>query len=214
MNLNMPGLPVHHQLPEFTQTHAHWVGYVIQPSHPLSSPSPLVPSLSQHQGLFQWVNSLHEMAKILEFQLQHQSLQWTLRTYSFRMDWLDLLAASLGIIKSSSSFPILDKLGIKTTFWMLHRALFRIWTAESHEVSETEKKRHFIFKKFIYFNRRLITLLHCISFAIHWLESAMGVHVFPILNPLPPLSPSHPLRSSQCTSPERPVSCLEPGLAI
>ena len=75
-----PGLPVHHQLPEFTQTHVHWVRDAIQPSHPLSSPSPPAFNLSQHQGLFKSVNSSHEMAKVLEFQLQHQSFQWTPRT--------------------------------------------------------------------------------------------------------------------------------------
>ena len=69
MNRSMPGLPVHHQLPEFTQTHVHWVGDAIQPSHPLSSPSPPARNPSQHQGLFQWVNSLHEVAKVLEFSL-------------------------------------------------------------------------------------------------------------------------------------------------
>ena len=80
MNHSMPGLPVHHQLPEFTQTHVHPVGDAIQPSHPLSSPSPPAPNPSQHQSIFQWVNSLHEVAKVLEFQLQHQSFQWTPRT--------------------------------------------------------------------------------------------------------------------------------------
>ena len=80
MNPSTPGLPVHHQLPEFTQTHVHRVGDAIQPSHPLSSPSPPAFNLSQHQGLFQWVNSLHEVAKVLGFQLQHQSFQWTPRT--------------------------------------------------------------------------------------------------------------------------------------
>ena len=74
MNCSTPGLPVHHQLPEFTQTHVHRVSDAIQPSHPLSSPSP-APNPSQHQSLFQWVNSLHEVAKVLEFQLQHHSLQ-------------------------------------------------------------------------------------------------------------------------------------------
>ena len=80
MNRSMPGLPVHHKLPEFTQTQAHLVGDDIQPSHPLSSPSPLAPNPSQHQGLFQRVNSSHQVAKVLEFQLQHQSFQWTPRT--------------------------------------------------------------------------------------------------------------------------------------
>ena len=70
-----PGLPVHHQLPEFTQTCVHRVSDAIQPSHPLSSPSPPAPNPSQHQGLFQWVNSSHEVAKVLEFQLQYQSFQ-------------------------------------------------------------------------------------------------------------------------------------------
>ena len=77
MNCSMPGLPVHHQLPEFTQTHVHWVDDAIQQPHPLSSPSLPALNLSQHQGLFQWVSSSHQVAKILEFQLQHQSFQWT-----------------------------------------------------------------------------------------------------------------------------------------
>ena len=69
MNCSTPGLPVHHQLPEFTQTHVHWVGDAIQPPHPLSSPSPPALNLSQHQGLFQWVSSSHQVSKLLEFQL-------------------------------------------------------------------------------------------------------------------------------------------------
>ena len=73
MNRSTPGLPVHHQLPEFTQTHLHRVSDAIQPSHPLSSPSPPVPNPSQHQSLFQWVNSSCDVAKALELQLQHQS---------------------------------------------------------------------------------------------------------------------------------------------
>ena len=80
MNHSMRGLPVHHQLPEFTQTHVHCVGDAIQPSHPLSYPSPPAFNVSQHQGLFKWVSSPHQVAKVLEFQLQHQSLQWTPRT--------------------------------------------------------------------------------------------------------------------------------------
>ena len=79
MNCSMPDLSVHHQLLEFTQTHVHWVGDVIQPSHPLSYPSAAF-NLSQHQGLFQWISFSHQLAKVLEFQLQHQSFQWTFRT--------------------------------------------------------------------------------------------------------------------------------------
>ena len=79
MNRSTPGLPLQHQLPEFTQTHVHWVGVVIQPSHALSSPSSAF-NLSQHQSLFKWVSSSHQVAKVLEFQLQHQSFQWIFRT--------------------------------------------------------------------------------------------------------------------------------------
>ena len=75
-----PGLPVHHQPLESTQTHVHQVSDVIQPSHPLSSPSPPALNLFQHQGLFKWVSSSHQVAKILEFQVRHQSFQWTPRT--------------------------------------------------------------------------------------------------------------------------------------
>ena len=71
MNCSTPGLCVHHQLLESTQTHVHWVNDAIQPSHPLSSPSPSALNFSQHQGLFKWVSTLHQVAKGLEFQLQH-----------------------------------------------------------------------------------------------------------------------------------------------
>ena len=80
MNRSTPGLPVHHQLLEFTQTHVHWVDDAIQPSYPLSSPSPPALNLSQHQGHFKWVSPSHQVSKGLEFQLQHQSFQWTPRT--------------------------------------------------------------------------------------------------------------------------------------
>ena len=78
---SMPGLPAQHQLPDLTQTHVHWVSDAIQPSHLLSSPSHPAFNISQHQGLFQWVSSLHQVAKVLEFQLQHQSLQLHITHY-------------------------------------------------------------------------------------------------------------------------------------
>ena len=89
MNCSTLGFPVLHYLPEFAQTHANWVGDAIQPPHSLSSPSHPVLSLSQHQGLFQWVGSSYQVAKVLE--LQHQSFQWIFRIISFRIHWLDLL---------------------------------------------------------------------------------------------------------------------------
>ena len=92
MNCSMPGLPVHHQLLEFIQIHVHWVCDAKQPSHPLSFPSPPALNLSQHQGLFQWVNSSYQVAKVLEFQLQHQSFNEHPGLIYFRIDWLDLLA--------------------------------------------------------------------------------------------------------------------------
>ena len=100
-----PCLPVNHKLPEFTQTHAHRVGDTIQPSHPLSSPFPPAPNPSQkNQGLFQWVNSSHEVAKVLEFQLQHQSFQWTPRTYLLQ-DGLVGSPCSPGDSQESSPTP-------------------------------------------------------------------------------------------------------------
>ena len=82
MDCSTPGFPVLHHLPAFAQTHVHWVSDTTQSSHPLS-PSPPAPNPSQHQSLFQWVSSLHQVTKVLELQLQHQSFQWI-----FRVDFL------------------------------------------------------------------------------------------------------------------------------
>ena len=82
MDYSTPGLPVHHQIPEFTQTHVHCISDAIQQSQTLLSPSPHTFNLSQHQGLFQWVSSLHQVAKVLELQLQHQSFQWNTQGWS------------------------------------------------------------------------------------------------------------------------------------
>ena len=103
MNHSTPGLPVHHQLLEFTQTHIHWVGDAIQPSHPLSSRSPPAPSSSQHQSLFQWVNSSHEVAKVLEFQLQHHSFQRNPRVDLLQNGWV---GSSCSPRDSQESSPI------------------------------------------------------------------------------------------------------------
>ena len=104
MNCSTPGLPVHHQLPEFTETYVQWVSDAIQPSHPLSSPCPPAFNLSQHQGLFKWVSSLHQVAKVLQFQLQHQSFLWIFRV-DFLQDWLVWSPCSPSNSQESSPTP-------------------------------------------------------------------------------------------------------------
>ena len=113
------------QLLEFTQTHGHWAGDAIQPSHILSSPFPPAFNLSQHQSLYKWVSSSHQVAKVLVFQLQHQSFHEYSGLISFRMDWLDLLAVQ-GTLKNllqhhSSKASILWHSGIHVTGIILQR---------------------------------------------------------------------------------------------
>ena len=103
MDCSMPGLPVHQQLPEFTETHVHWVSDAIQPSHPFLSPSPPTFNHSQHQGLFKWVSSSHQVAKVLEFQLQHQIFQWIF-SIDFRTNWISLLSKGLSRVFSKHQF--------------------------------------------------------------------------------------------------------------
>ena len=101
MDCSMPGFPVLHHLPEFAQTYVHWVGDDIQPSHPLLFPSPSAFNLSQQQDLFKWVSSLHQVTKILEFQLQHQSFQWI-----FRVDFLSPLDISANLKHSQNTSEV------------------------------------------------------------------------------------------------------------
>ena len=98
MDSSTPGLPVPHQLLELTQTRVHWVGNAIQPSHPLSSPSPLTFNLSQHQGLFKWVSSFHQVARVWSFSFNISRSNEYSGLLSFKMDWLDL--AVQGALKS------------------------------------------------------------------------------------------------------------------
>ena len=117
MDCNTPGFPVRHQLPKLAQTHVHRVSDAIQPSHPLLSPSPAPFNLSQHQGLFQWVSSLHQLAKVLEFQLHPDSLSNEHSgLISSKIDWLDLLVVQ-ETLKS-----LLQHLSSKAS--ILHRSAF------------------------------------------------------------------------------------------
>ena len=134
MDCSMPGFPVHHQHPEVAQTHVHQVGDALQPSHPLSSPSPPASfNLFQHQGLFQWVRSSHQVAKVLE--LQHQSWMNIINEYSglisFRIYWLDLLAVQ-GTLKS-----LLQHLSSKASI-LWHSTFFIVQL--SHPYMTTGKK--------------------------------------------------------------------------
>ena len=99
MDCSTPGFPVHDQPPKLAQSHVHRVGDALQPSHPLSAPSPPAFNLSQHQSLFQWVSSSHEVAEVLELQFQHQSFSEYSGLVSLRIDWLDHLAVQ-GAVKS------------------------------------------------------------------------------------------------------------------
>ena len=125
MNRSTPGLPVHYQLPESTQTHVHCVGDAIQPSHPLSSPSPPALNLSQHQGLFKWVSSPHEVAKVLSFSFNISPSNEHPGLISFRMDWLDLLAVQ-GTLKS-----LLQHHSSKAST-LLHSAFFIVQLSYPH----------------------------------------------------------------------------------
>ena len=128
MDCSMPGLPVHHQLPVFTQTHVHWVGDAIQPSHPLSSPS-LAFNLSQHQGLLQWVSSLHQVAKVLEFQLQHQSFQWIFWT-NFLYDGLVGSPWSPRDSQESSPTPQFKSINSSVLSFLYSPTHIHIWLLE------------------------------------------------------------------------------------
>ena len=108
INCSTPGLPVHHHLPEFTPTHVHWVSDAIQPSHPRSSLSPPAPNPSHHQSLFQWVNSLHEVAKVLEF---HSALALVLpkNTQDWSpLEWISLQSKGLSRVFSNTTFKSIN----------------------------------------------------------------------------------------------------------
>ena len=132
MDCSTPGFPIHHQLLDPTQTHVHQVGDAIQPSHPLSSPSPPAFNLSQRQGLFQWLSPSHQVAKVLEFQLQHQSFQWIFQGW-FPLgwpNWISLQSKGLSRVFSNTtvqkhhssplSFPYSPTLTSVYDYWKNH----------------------------------------------------------------------------------------------
>ena len=124
MDWSTPGIPVHRQLPELAQTHVHQDGDAIQPFLPLSSASPPTFNLSQHQGLFQWFSSSHQVAKVLKFQLQHQFFQWIFRI-DFPYDWLDGSPCSPSDSQESSPTPQFKSINSSAFFMVQLSHLYR-----------------------------------------------------------------------------------------
>ena len=118
MDCSMPGFPVCHQFPKLAQTHVHWVGEAIQPSHPLLPPSPPAFNLSQHQGLFQWVSSSHQVAKVLKFSFNISPSNEYFILISFRMDWL-------GVLQSKRLLSLLQHHSSKASI-LWHSAFFTV----------------------------------------------------------------------------------------
>ena len=139
MDCSMPGFPVFYHLPEFAQTEVHWVSDAIQPSHPLSPSSPPALNLSQHQGLFQWIGSSYQVAKVLELQLQHQSFQW-ISEYSgltsFRIDSFDLLAVQ-GTLKSHlQQFKSINSLELSLFYGPSLTSICDCWKKRSFDYTD------------------------------------------------------------------------------
>ena len=129
MDCNTSDFPVLQHLPVLAPTHVHWIGDAIQLSHPLLSLSPPTFNLSHHQGLFKWVGSLHQGAKVLELQLQHQSFQWIFGTDSFRIYWFDLFAAQ-GTLKSLFQHHVSKTSVLQCPMFLLSSSHIHTWLLE------------------------------------------------------------------------------------
>ena len=177
MDCSTPGFPVHHQLLELAQTHVHWVSDALQPSHPLSSPSPPAFSLSQHQGLFRWVSSSHQVAKVLELSTspsnEHPGLT------SFRMDWLDLLAVQ-GTQESSPApqFKNINSLALSFLYSPTLTSIHDYW--KNHSFDQMNFAGTVMSLLFNMLTRLVITFLprsKCLL--ISWLQSPPAVILKP-----------------------------------
>ena len=158
LDCSMPGFPVHHQLPELAQTHVHWVSDAIQQFQSLSSPSPSALNLSQHQGLFQWVSSSHQVAKYLNFSFSISPSSEYSGLISFMIDWFDLLAVQR-ILKSLLQYHSSKASILRCSAFFMVRVLYpymttgktialTMWTFVGKEIS------------------LLFNMLHC-SLSIH-----------------------------------------------
>ena len=179
MNHSTPGLPVHHQLPDFSQTQIRWVSDAIQQSHPLSSPSPAL-NLAQHQGLFKWVSSLDQVAKVLEFQLQHQSFQWTPRT-DLLQDRLVGSPCSPRDSQESSPTPQFKSFNSSALSFLYSRTLTSVHDHQkNHSLDQTELVDKVMALLFNMLSRLVITfLLRSKRLLISWLQSPSAVILEP-----------------------------------
>ena len=179
MNRSTPGLPVHHQLLESTQTHVHWVSDAIQPSHPLLSPSPPALNLFQHQGLFKWVSSSQQVAKVLKFQLQHQSFQRTPRT---DLLWDGLVGSPCSPRDSQDSSPIPQFKSISSSaLSFLYTPTLTFYTTSGKTIALTrrtfvDKVMSLLFNMLsrlviTFFQRSKHLLISCCSLHLQWFWS-------------------------------------------
>ena len=135
MDCSMPGFPVHHQLLELAQIHVHQVGDAIQPFHPLLSPSPAF-NLSQHQGLFKWVSSSHQVAKVLKLQLQHQFFQWLFRTDILQV-WLVWSPCSPRDSQESSPTPQFKSINSSVLSFLYSPTLTSVYAAAAAKLLQS-----------------------------------------------------------------------------
>ena len=175
MDCSMPGFLALPYLPEFTQTHVHWVSDAIQPSHPLLPPSPAL-NLSQHQGLFQWVSSSHQVVQVLELQLQHQSFQWISKV-DFLQDWLVWSPCSPRDSQESSPTPqskSVNSLAISLLYGPTLTSLNYCWKNCNFYVSKLMSLLFNMLSRFV-----TAFLLRSKCLLISWLQSLSAVILDP-----------------------------------
>ena len=180
-----PGLPVHHQLLEFTQTHVHWVGDAIQPYHSLSSPSPLTFNLSQHQGLFQRVSSSHQVPKYGSFSFNISLPNEHSGLISFRTDWLDLLEVQ-GTFKNLSNTSVQKQqfFGTQLSLWFNSFFYFKSLWSNTNAYSKVNLYAHLSFRWFSHIEMTG-ALLWSSSFSKYWDRTKLSLVSFSAAYPLP-----------------------------
>ena len=182
MDCSMPGLPVHHQLREFTQTHVHWVSDDIQPSHPLSSPSPPTFNLSQNQDLFQWVSSSHQGGQSIGVSALAEifiSSEYS-GLMSFRIDWLDLLAVQVTLKSLLQHHRSKEPILCRSAFFIVQLSHPYMTTGKNTALARRTVAGKVMFLSFNMLSRLIIAFLpRCKCLLISWLQSLSAVILEP-----------------------------------